>query len=150
MAGYMATSARTDWATPQALFDALDARFGFTLDAAATAENAKCSRYFTPEDDALAQSWREPDGSPAVVWVNPPYGRDLVRWVKKARQEAEAGSTVVLLVPVRTDTRWFHEEVLGCPLASVEFMRGRVKFVGAPAGAPFPTMLVLFEPRRGP
>lgn len=140
---YHPPSATVEWATPQKLFDELNARFGFTLDVAASAENAKCHRYFTKEQDGLAQSWAN-----EVVWCNPPYGREIALWVKKARESSiYEGTTVVLLVPARTDTRWFHDEVLACDTATVEFMRGRVKFGGATAGAPFPTMLVIFQPR---
>ena len=150
MAGYMATSQRIDWETPPKLFEALKARFPFTLDAAASSTNAKCPRYFTEAGNGLEQPWRELDGSPAVVWCNPPYGRVIADWMKKARREAEAGSTVVLLVPARTDTKWFHDEVLACPQASVEFLRGRVTFVGAKAPAPFPCMLVIFDGKAAP
>lgn len=146
---YMMPSKTVEWATPQKLFDELDARFGFTLDVAASHENAKCTRYFTQAEDGLKQRWVNVDGSPATVWCNPPYGRVIAEWVRKARLTAFHDDTVVvMLVPARTDTRWFHEDVLACEFASIEFIRGRIKFGGADAGAPFPSMLVIFDARE--
>lgn len=95
------SSATGEWSTPQDVYDALDTEFGFTLDPCATPENAKCERYFTKEDDGLAQEWT------GVVFMNPPYGRQIGRWLKKAYESALAGATVVCLVPSRTDTRWW-------------------------------------------
>jgi phage N-6-adenine-methyltransferase len=131
-----------EWETPQALFDRLDAEFGpFTLDVCASATNAKCERYYTRADDGLAQPW---DG---VCWMNPPYGRDLGRWISRAYYAAQAGATVVCLVPARTDTAWWREFA---HLGEVEFLRGRVRFKGAndsPSAAPFPSCVIVF--RRG-
>lgn len=123
-----------EWATPQALFAELDAEFHFTLDPCATAENAKCDRYFTRDDDGLSQSW---DGE--TVFVNPPYS-EVAEWVKKA---ARSRATVVMLVPARTDTRWFHAY---CQAPrEVRFIKGRLKFGGSLGNAPFPSMLVVFR-----
>jgi phage N-6-adenine-methyltransferase len=127
------------WATPPDLFAGLDAEFGFTLDVCALPTNTKCARYFTPEVDGLAQDWRG-----EVCWMNPPYGGAIGGWLAKARQEAERGATVVCLVPARTDTAWFHDNVLG--KAEIRFLRGRIKFVGAEYNAPFPSMLVVYRP----
>lgn len=142
MSGYMASSATVEWATPQDLFDRMNERFGFTLDVAADAGNAKCARYFDKVTDGLKQSWAS-----EVVWCNPPYGREIALWVAKARDAALQGATVVMLVPARTDTRWFHDNVLAAG-AEVEFLRGRVRFGNAKASAPFPSMLVIFRPRE--
>lgn len=140
-----------EWATPQAFFDKLDSRFGFTLDVAATKDNAKCDRYFTKEQDGLRQRWVNSDGSPAVIWCNPPYGRAIADWVRKARLAAfHDDAVVVMLVPARTDTAWFHEDVLACEYASVEFVRGRLKFGGCKDAAPFPSMLIIFDTRETP
>lgn len=128
---------RDDRATPQAFFDALNAEFGFTLDAAATHENAKCARYYTDEDDGLMQPW---DG---VVWCNPPYGRGLGEWVKKGYESAQNGATVVMLLPASTDTIWFHEF---CLCAEIRFIKGRLKFEGQIGRAPFPSLVVVFRP----
>ena len=134
------SSQRDDWATPRWLFDRLDSEFGFTLDPCATRENATCPRFYTPAEDGLRQSWR---GS---VFVNPPYGGQIERWIQKAHESAcENGATVCLLLPSRTDTRWFHRFAL--PFASeLRFFRGRLRFEGAKHSAPFPSVLVVFRP----
>lgn len=132
------TARRDDWETPPDLFARLDAEFGFTLDAAATPKNAKCARYFTRDDDALRQDWgRE------VVWLNPPYGREIARWVRRAWVAARYGATVVCLVPARTDAGWWHDDAMD---GEVRFLRGRIRFVGAPYNAPFPSAVVVFRP----
>ncbi|MFE4203797.1 DNA N-6-adenine-methyltransferase, partial [Aneurinibacillus aneurinilyticus] len=100
----MFSSATDEWATPQDFFDQLNEEFKFTLDPCATHESAKCARYFTEEDNGLAQDW-----AGEVVFMNPPYGRVLGQWVKKAFEESVKGATVVCLLPARTDTRWFHD-----------------------------------------
>ena len=134
-------SSKTDlWETPQALFDRLDAEFGFDLDACALPQNAKCAAYYTPEQDALSQPW---DG---VVWCNPPYGRNIGKWVQKAHEENRRNNNyIVMLLPARTDTRWFHDYILG--KAEIRFIRGRLKFGGSKNSAPFPSMVVVFRPK---
>ena len=130
------TSNTDMWATPQDLFDELDAEFHFELDVCATAENAKCKRYFTPEIDGLRQNWR----GGGTVFMNPPYGRNIGLWVHKA---ATCGATVVCLLPARTDTRWFHEYIYH--KAEIRFLRGRLKFGDSKNSAPFPSMIVIFR-----
>ena len=112
--------------------------FGPTLDVAAQPGNAKCERYYTPADDALTQAWE------GVCWCNPPYGRDLGLWIAKAYESAQAGATVVCLLPVRTDTRWWQTYILS---AEVRFVPGRLTFGGASNPAPFPSAVVIFRPR---
>lgn len=130
-------SSKTEmWATPQDFFDKLNDEFHFTLDAAAIQENAKCDRFFSPEDDGLSQPW---DG---VVWCNPPYCRKTGKWVKKAYEESKNGTTVVMLLPCRPDVSWFHDYVLG--KAEIRFVRGRLKFGKSKNSAPFPSMVVVF------
>lgn len=130
-------SSKTDmWETPQPLFDELDREFHFTLDACAVLENAKCQHYFTPEVDGLKQDWSREK----AVYMNPPYGRVIGKWVKKA---AESATTVVCLLPARTDTTWFHDYIYG--KAEIRFLRGRLKFGQAKNGAPFPSMVVIFK-----
>lgn len=124
------------WSTPQATFDNLHAEFGFELDVCALPENAKCQKYFTPEQDGLAQEWR------GVCWMNPPYGRGISSWVRKAYESAKAGATVVALVPARTDTAWWHDYVAK---GEVRFLRGRLKFGSAKFNAPFPSAVVIFR-----
>lgn len=132
-------SGKTDlWETPQDFFEKLDREFGFELDVCALPENAKCSRYFSPMDDGLEQDWT------GVCWCNPPYGREIEKWVKKAYISAIEGATVVMLLPARTDTRWFHDWIYG--KTEIRFIRGRLKFGGAEYGAPFPNMVVVFRP----
>lgn len=132
-------SSKTDeWETPDPLFKALDAEFHFTLDACASPSNAKCFNYFTPENDGLSQPWI------GVVWCNPPYGRQVQKWVEKAYKTAQAGDDdVVMLLFAKTDTKWFHEYVYG--KAEIRFIRGRIKFGGCQNNAPFPSMIVIYR-----
>ena len=132
-------SSKTDlWETPQEFFDELDREFHFDLDVCATPENAKCSPYYTPEQDGLSQPWT------GVCWCNPPYGRKIGDWVRKGfLASAEGGATVVMLLPARTDTRWFHKYIYG--RAEVRFIKGRLKFGGSKNSAPFPSMVVIFR-----
>lgn len=131
------SSATDQWATPPDFFVQLDSEFGFELDVCADATNAKCAAYFTKEQDALAQFWG------GVCWMNPPYGREIGKWVKKAYEESTHGATVVCLLPARTDTKWFHEY---CVRGEVRFLRGRLKFGHSKNSAPFPSMIVIFRP----
>jgi site-specific DNA-methyltransferase (adenine-specific) len=117
------------------LFDHLNQEFCFTIDVAASHDNAKVARYWTKIDDGLAQPW---DGE--IVWCNPPYGREITDWVKKAYTSR---ATTVLLIPSRTDVRWFHDYVYG--KAEIRFIKGRLKFGGAKDSAPFPNMIVVFR-----
>jgi phage N-6-adenine-methyltransferase len=128
--------ATDEWKTPQALFDELSWIYGgFTPDPCATPQNAKCARFFTREDDGLAQQW---DGK---VFVNPPYGRDIGRWVQKAFKESLRGAFVVCRLPARTDTCWWQDYA---KRGHVHFLRGRVKFGEAKNAAPFPSAIVTF------
>jgi site-specific DNA-methyltransferase (adenine-specific) len=125
------SSATDEWATPAEIV----AKYGiFDLDPCATSENAKAPRYFTREQDGLKQVWT------GRVWMNPPYGREIGKWVKKA---SECGCEVICLLPARTDTRWFHDYCL--PFGKIEFLRGRIKFGNSPHPAPFPSMIVIFN-----
>lgn len=129
-------SEKMDWGTPQELFDRLNQEFHFTLDVCALPENAKCKRFFSPKENGLQQKWA------SVCWMNPPYGREIEKWMEKALQESERGATVVCLVPARTDTEWWHKYALH---GEIRFIRGRVKFQGANATAPFPSAIVIFR-----
>lgn len=133
------TSKTVEWETPQSLFDELDEEFGFTLDPCATRKNAKCKRYFTPKKDGLKQEWT------GMVFMNPPYGRVIGDWIKKAYEAARGGgATVVCLIPSRTDTRWWHEYVVKA--TEIRFIRGRLKFGGGKNSAPFPSAIAIFKP----
>lgn len=137
------SSEKQDWCTPQQFFDELDAEFHFVLDAAATHQNSKCKRCFTPEDDGLIQNW----DVGGAVYCNPPYGKEIGLWVKKAYEEAQKGTTIVMLIPARTDTKYFHEYIYH--KAEIRFVKGRLKFTdenGIPKGtAPFPSMVVIYN-----
>lgn len=132
------------WCTPQDFFDKLNEEFSFTLDAAATDKTAKCPQYFTPETDGLKSSWKVAGGT---VFCNPPYGREIGKWVRKAYEEAQAGTPIVLLIQARTDTTYFHEFIYH--KAEVRFIRGRLRFTdedgNAADPAPFPSMLVIYN-----
>ncbi len=136
----MYSSLRSDWETPPEVFVPLDEEFHFTLDVCATAETAKCLEWYSPDTDGLSHEW---DG---VCWMNPPYGRKIGKWVKKAYEESLRGVTVVCLLPARTDTAWWHDY---CMKASeIRFLRGRVYFWqnGARStAAPFPSAVVVFK-----
>ena len=133
------SSKEEKWATPQDFFDKLNDEFHFTLDAAASPDNAKCANYFTEEQDGLAQSW---EGH--TVWCNPPYCRKTGLWVKKAYEEHQrTGCTVVMLLPSRTDVRWFHDYILG--KAEIRFIKGRLKFGGSKNSAPFANIVVIYR-----
>lgn len=137
------SSATNEWATPQALYDWLNEIFGFTLDPCCTKATAKCRKFYTIKEDGLKQDWQN-----EVVFMNPPYGREIGHWVKKAYQEASSGRCkVVCLIPARTDTRWWYKY---CTQAkAIMFFVGRVKFEcnGKPSGisAPFPSCAVVFD-----
>lgn len=134
-------AARTDWETPPELFERYERRFAFTLDVCASACNAKCASYFTPSIDGLKQNWGR-----NTCWMNPPYGRTIGAWVRKACEASQAGATVVCFLPARTDTGWWHDYVLH---GEIEYLRGRVKFKrhdGRRSQAPFPSVIVVFRP----
>jgi len=133
-------SSETDlWATPQEFFDKLNSEFNFTLDPCATPENAKCSKYYTVKEDGLKQDW-----GGEVVFCNPPYGRAIKDWVKKCYEESgEPDTTVVMLIPARTDTSYFHDYIYH-KAREIRFIRGRLKFGNATNSAPFPSMVVVF------
>jgi phage N-6-adenine-methyltransferase len=132
------SSATDDWPTPQDFFDKVNEEFGFTLDPCSSAENTKCQQFFTKDDDGLVQEWT------GRVWMNPPYGRVIGAWMKKAYESAKStAEAVVCLVPARTDTAWWHEYAMK---GEVRFIRGRLKFGGHANSAPFPSALVVFRP----
>jgi phage N-6-adenine-methyltransferase len=137
--GYHPVSKTDNWATPQHFFDDYNAKYHLTCDAAASARNAKCPKFFSKKQDGLKQDW-----GTERVWCNPPYGRVLGKWMQKADDACRAGATVVMLVPSRTDTKWFHEIALK---RKTVFIKGRLKFGNSKAPAPFPSLVVVFQPR---
>lgn len=126
------------WATPQSFFNELDKEFHFTLDVCATKDNAKCDRYYTKEDDGLSKSWDN-----EIVWMNPPYGKEISKWIKKASEQV--GGVCVCLLPSRTDTRYFHEYIYNKQNVEIRFIKGRLKFGDSKNSAPFPSMVVVFK-----
>lgn len=138
------SSAKADWETPLDFYRQLDDEFKFDLDAAANRANHKAPHWFGPggwAEDALTVNWT--DWGHKSIWCNPPYGRGIGEWVAKGYNAAGDGATVVMLLPARTDTKWFHNY---CIFGDLRFIKGRLRFVGAPASAPFPSMLVVFRP----
>lgn len=133
-------SSKTDlWSTPNDFFDKLNDEFHFTLDPCSTHENAKCYKHFTEEENGLLQDWGN-----EVVFCNPPYGRQIKYWVKKAYEESQKDNTnIVMLIPARTDTIYFHEYIYH--KAEIRFIKGRLKFGNAKNSAPFPSMVVIFK-----
>ena len=135
--GYIATAAKQDWGTPLGLFYVLDGQYGFTVDAAASNDNALCSKYWTEKDDGAAQSW-----AGERVWCNPPYGREATPFIRKAA--SREADLAVLLLPARTDTKVWHECIFGVA-DDIQFLKGRLRFQGAAASAPFPSALVVWR-----
>lgn len=133
------SSNTNEWATPRKFFDELNAEFHFTLDPCCTHENAKCEKHFTLEDDGLNQNW-----GGYKVFCNPPYGREIASWVRKCYEESRKPDTlVVMLIPARTDTAYFHQWIYH-KAKEIRFIRGRLHFNDSKHGAPFPSMVVVF------
>ena len=135
------SSACTEWGTPQALFDELDREFHFTLDPCANEQNHKCAKYYTEAENGLLQDWGH-----ETVFCNPPYGRQIGYWVASCYEHA---GVAVMLLPARTDTKWFHDYIYQKDRVEVRFLRGRLKFEGAKNSAPFPSMVVIFLDASG-
>ena len=140
--GVIFSSDDMTWETPQNIFNKLDNEFNFTLDVCALAETAKCKKYYTPETDGLKQEWN------GTCWMNPPYGRQIGEWLKKAYEESLKGNTIVCLIPSRTDTKYWHDY---CMKASeIRFVKGRLKFGNATNSAPFPSAVIVFNKGNNP
>jgi phage N-6-adenine-methyltransferase len=134
----MTSSKDMTWPTPQAWFDYLDLEFDFTLDPCCERETAKCAKYYTPAEDGLSRSWRD-----ERVFMNPPYGRNLSVWMRKAYEEArDNGALVVCFVPARVDTEWWHRYAAK---GEVRFPKGRVR--GDTQNWPFPLAIIVFRPK---
>lgn len=134
------SSKSNEWSTPKAVFDALDREFGFTLDPCSTPENAKCSKFYTQIENGLEQDWTN-----ERVFMNPPYGREIGRWMKKAWDSSRGGALVVCLVPSRTDTKWWHDFATR---GEIRFLKGRLKFGDGLCNAPFPSAIIVFRPSQ--
>ena len=133
------SSNNCEWETPLEFFEELNVEFHFNLDPCALPENAKCTDFFTPEVDGLKQTWKG-----RRVFVNPPYGKEIKKWVEKCYNESrEKDTLVVLLIPARTDTAYFHDYILNIA-KEIRFIRGRLRFGDSKFPAPFPSMVVVF------
>ncbi len=136
----MTSSQDMTWATPQSWFEYLDLEFRFTLDPCCVHDTAKCKKHYTPEEDGLSMSWTE-----ERVFMNPPYGREIIKWMEKAFRECvDNHALVVALVPARVDTEWWHR--YADKATEVRFPKGRLKFEGATNSAPFPVAIVIYRP----
>ena len=136
----MFSSKTGEWATPQEFFDKLNWRFGpFDLDPCAHASNTKCANFFTEAEDGLSKNWEG-----FTSFVNPPYGRGIEKWIQKAYEESRKEDTkVVMLIPARTDTKYWHQYVMRAD--EVYFVKGRLKFGDSDNSAPFPSAIVVFD-----
>lgn len=133
------TSRTEEWETPEYVFLSLNKEFDFQVDVCATSENAKCKIYFDKSVDGLKREW-----SPFKCWMNPPYGRDIAKWMKKAFNESQRGALVVCLIPSRTDTKWWHDWVMKS--SEIRFVSGRISFGNSKNSAPFPSCIVIYFP----
>ena len=134
----MFTSNSDEYSTPDALFESLNEEFDFTLDPCATHENHKCLTYYTSAENGLNQNW-----GGERVFCNPPYSK-IAEWVRKCYEESlKAGTLVVMLIPARTDTKYFHDYILHG--SEIRFIKGRIKFGSEKNSAPFPSMIVIFR-----
>lgn len=133
------TSRTEEWETPKYVFTALNSKFQFQVDVCATSENAKCKTYFDKSVDGLQRDW-----SPFRCWMNPPYGKNISKWMKKAFEESQRGALVVCLIPSRTDTKWWHDWVMRA--SEIQFVAGRISFGNEKQSAPFPSCIVIYYP----
>lgn len=132
-------SLSNEWTTPQDFYDKLHAEFKFTLDPCCTKHSAKCRKFYTKDDDGLSKSWKG-----ETVFINPPYRRGIKYWIKKAYEESlNPDTTVVCLIPARTDTRYWHEFIFG-KAKDIRFIKGRLKFGDSKNAAPFPSAVIIF------
>lgn len=135
----MFSSKDMTWETPIELFNKLNDEFNFTLDVCALKETAKCDKFFSPEIDGLKQDW-----SNNVCWMNPPYGRQIQLWLEKAYNESlKDSTTVVCLIPSRTDTKYWHNYCMNA--SEIRFIKGRLKFGNSKNSAPFPSAIIIFN-----
>lgn len=135
------SSKSNEWETPKEVFDTLNEEFNFTLDPCCTMKTAKCEKFYTISENGLEQDW-----SKDTVFVNPPYGREISDWVKKSYEEYLKGATVVMLIPARTDTKYYHDYIFN--KAEIRFLKGRIKFLQngeIGQSAPFPSAIIVFS-----
>ena len=133
----MFSSKDQTWETPIDFFNKVNEEFNFDIDVCATEATAKCDMYYTPEIDGLKQEWK------GTCWMNPPYGRKIGAWMRKA---LESKTTVVCLVPARTDTKWWHDYAMKA--SEIRFVKGRLKFGDSKNSAPFPSAIIVFREKN--
>ncbi|EKC6437869.1 adenine methyltransferase [Staphylococcus pseudintermedius] len=133
------SSESNEWSTPQWLFDDLNKEFNFTLDPCATQKTKKCEKFYSVEEDGLSKSWKG-----HTVFMNPPYGREIKKWIKKAHDESDEDTIVVCLIPARTDTIYWHEYIFN-KAHDIRFLKGRLKFGDSKNSAPFPSAIVIYK-----
>lgn len=147
------SSKSDEWETPIELFNELNEKYHFTLDPSCQEHNHKCEKYYTQKENGLIQDW-----SGEIVFCNPPYGKSIGEWVKKCYSENKNNNVFIcLLIPSRTDTKWFHKYIYHNKNAEIIFLQGRLRFVNRTfpswradgnfkiSPAPFPSMLVIFK-----
>ena len=140
----MFSSGSGNWTTPQDFYDKLDQEFNFTLDPCCTPGTAKCKNYYTESDDGLSKSW-----GGHTVFMNPPYGRGIKHWIRKAYEESlKPDTVVVILIPSRTDTKYWHDYCMKA--SSIRFVKGRLKFGNSRNSAPFPSVVLVFGEKSMP
>lgn len=140
----MVSSKTNEWETPQGLFDKLDHEFHFTLDPCATDKNHKCTKYYTIKEDGLTQSWAN-----EIVFMNPPYGGNTGKWLRKAWHESQQESVIVCLIVSSTDRSYWHDYIF--PYASeIRWLRGRLRFGQTDSTAPFASAIVIFDNNHKP
>lgn len=131
-------STSTEYETPDYLFEPLKIEFDIILDVCATRKNTKCKLFFTKVEDAFSKEWHEYGN----CWMNPPWGKELKKWVRKAYEESRKGITVVCLLPVRSNTNWWHDY---CLKGEIRFLKGEIKFKGMERGLWLPCAIVIFK-----
>lgn len=132
-----------NWSTPQDFYEELNKEFKFTLDPCCTKTTAKCRKFFTEAENGLIQDW-----SNDIVFMNPPYGREIKHWIEKAYNESLKGATVVCLIPARTDTRYWWDFIFEGKASEIRFIKGRLKFGGATNSAPFPSAVIVYKGKQ--
>jgi len=130
-----------EYETPKEIFEPLQKEFQLELDVCATKENTKCELFLTKEEDALTKNWNK------NFWMNPPFGRNLKKWVQKAYEESQKGFIGVLILPVRCNTLWWHKYIIDTK-AEVRFLKGETKFVGHKRGLWLPFAIIIFKPKE--
>ena len=138
------SSKTNEWTTPINFYNELNKEFNFTLDPCCTKENALCQKYYTKEDNGLVKDW-----SNEIVFMNPPYDRNLHTWIRKAYLESLNNAIVVCLIPARTETQYWHDFIFPYAL-KILFIKGRLRFGGSKHNAPFPSAIIVFEKRKIP